>query len=376
MVKNKISVCYVVSSLCNEGPVNVMYNIIKYIDFEKFKVSIVTLIPEKETTRINDFSSFPIDIQQLSPREFLNPLLMFVNLNNAVKNIQPDILHTHCPRSMFLVPFLSGRYKKIETVHIYPGIQQKIKYGALKGSAVIFLSHFFTSRMDLPIACSESVAECYWQEKKTKMLAIPNGCSFPVWKSSPGERATLRNKLGLKDNIRYFIFVGRFSKEKSPDLLVKLFTKMDRKDIGIILLGNGEMYEDLKKYESNLILLPGFKSNVSDYLRAADFYISASDTEGLANSQLESMAAGLPCVVSDIPSHREVMHKAIKTIGYLFDKSNTVSLLKAIDNVLLLDINSTSSYIQQLFEEHYTAKQMSILYQDEYKKIMAFTATI
>ncbi|ADQ78569.1 glycosyl transferase group 1 [Paludibacter propionicigenes WB4] len=375
MVQNKISVCYVVSSLCNEGPVNVMYNIIKYINFDFFKVSIITLVPEKETTRINDFSSLPIDIQQLSPQEFLNPLRMFVDLNKVIKNIQPDILHTHCPRSMFLVPFLSERYKKIETVHIYPGIQQKIKYGALKGSAVILLSHFFTSRMDLPIACSESVAESYWQEKRIKMLAIPNGCSFPVWKSSPYERATLRKQLGLKDNIRYFIFVGRFSKEKGPDLLVELFTKMNRKDIGIILLGNGEMYEDLKKYESDLILLLGFKSNVSDYLRASDFYISASDTEGLSNSQLESMAAGLPCVVSDIPSHREVMRKANKLIGYLYDKSNTASLIKAIDNVLLLDANSTSLYIQQLFEEYYTAKRMSILYQDEYKRIMTFTAT-
>ena len=46
----KIRICYLVSSLANEGPVNVIYNIVKYIDFSRFEVSIVTFIPEKETT--------------------------------------------------------------------------------------------------------------------------------------------------------------------------------------------------------------------------------------------------------------------------------------------------------------------------------------
>ena len=33
----KKRICYLVSSLCNEGPVNVMYNIVKNIDFFKKK---------------------------------------------------------------------------------------------------------------------------------------------------------------------------------------------------------------------------------------------------------------------------------------------------------------------------------------------------
>lgn len=54
----KKRICYLVSSLCNEGPVNVMYNIIKNIDFLKFEVSIITFVPEKETTRMHDFSNY------------------------------------------------------------------------------------------------------------------------------------------------------------------------------------------------------------------------------------------------------------------------------------------------------------------------------
>ena len=61
----KKRICYLVSSLCNEGPVNVMYNIIKNIDFLKLEVSIITFVPEKETTRMHDFSKLPISIYKL-----------------------------------------------------------------------------------------------------------------------------------------------------------------------------------------------------------------------------------------------------------------------------------------------------------------------
>lgn len=366
----KIKLCYVISSLSNQGPPNVLYNIIRYMDFNKFDVSIITMVPEQKTSRIEEFKAFPIKVVQMSPDKFLNPVSMFLTLQRKVKEIDPDILHTHCPRSMFLVPFLSKRYKKVETVHIYPGIQQKVMYGKIKGSIVIALSHFFTKRMDLPIACSESVAQSYWSEQHFKMLAIPNGCSLPVWKRNIKQKQELRKQLGLKSDLKYFIFIGRFSQEKNPDLIIKAFEEINNKNIGIILLGDGTLYNTLKAHENDNILIPGFKSNVYDYLIATDYYISASDVEGLANTLLESMTVGLPCVLSDIPSHREVIKKAESPIGYTFDNRNIEDLKTAIDKILKLDYESTSKYIQHLLQKHYTAQSMSEKYQDAYIKLL------
>lgn len=39
--------------------------------------------------------------------------------------------------------------------------------------------------------------------------------SLPIWQYNEQEKQVLRKELGLKDNIKYFIFIGRFSKEKS-----------------------------------------------------------------------------------------------------------------------------------------------------------------
>lgn len=371
-MEERTKVCFVISSLSNQGPPNVVYNIIQYMDFTKFDVSIITMVDEQKITRIDEFRSLPIRVIQMHPDGVQNPIAMYKTLKKTVERINPDILHTHCPRSMFLVPFLPKKYKKMETVHIFPGIQQKVMYGKVKGQIVIWLSHFFTKKMDLPIACSESVAQSYWEEQHYKMLAIPNGCSLPLWKRDKVQKALMRKKLGLREDLRYFIFVGRFSQEKNPDVIVKGFEVLQDKykDIGLILLGNGDMFEQIAAHASERILVPGFKSNVYDYLIASDFYISASDVEGLANTLLESMTVGLPCVLSDIPSHREVIAKAERPFGYSFNNKKLDELLVAMENVLNMEVEGTAEYIQKLFEKYYTARHMSERYQEEYLKIM------
>lgn len=366
----KIKVCYVISSLANQGPPNVLYNIIKYMNFSRFDISIVTMVPEPEISRLEEFKEFPINIVQMSPDKIQNPLSMYLTLRKTVKKINPDILHTHCPRSMFLVPLLPKKYKKMETVHIYPGEQQRVMYGILKGQIVIWLSNFFTKKMDEPIACSESVAQSYWDEQHFKMKAIPNGCSLPLWNGDSEEKAQLRKRFGLKDDVKYFIFIGRFSHEKHPEMIIEAFEKLNDPKIGVVLLGNGVMYDELKSRETENIILPGFKTNVYDYLIACDYYISASDIEGLPNTLLESMTVGLPCVLSDIGAHREVIAKTTQPMGYTFDNTNMESLLTAIKKTMALDVPSTARSIREVFEKYYTAKHMSEQYQEEYEKIM------
>lgn len=328
------------------------------------------MVPEQKISRIGEFKSLPIKIIQMSPTKTLNPLSMYLTLRRTVKGLNPDILHTHCPRSMFLVPLLPKKYKKMETVHIYPGEQQKVMYGEIKGQLVIWLSNYFTKRMDEPIACSESVANYYWQEQHFKMKTIPNGCSLPIWKGNLEQKKTLRKQFALKDGVKYFIFIGRFSYEKHPELIIKAFEQINNPNLGVILLGNGDLYNELKKHETDNIILPGFKSNVYDYLIACNYYISASDVEGLPNTLLESMTVGLPSVLSDINPHKEVLSKSTKPIGYTFNNKNLNSLLEAIDKVLNLSVKTTANIIHKVFEKHYTAKHMSEQYQEEYKKTM------
>ena len=364
----KTKVCYVISSLSNQGPPNVLYNIIQYMDFSKFDVSIVTMVNEQEISRIDEFRALPIQVIQMHPDGVQNPVSMFFTLKRVIKEIDPDILHAHCPRSLMLIPFLPKKYKKWETIHIYPGLQQKVMYGNVKGQIVIWLSHFFNMKMNKPIACSESVANSYYEHFGYKMLAIPNGCSLPVWKRNFEEKIKLRKVLGMRKDLRYFIFIGRLSHEKNPEKTLQAFEELmsEFDDIGLVILGSGNMYDEIISHASDRIMIPGFKSNVYDYLKASDYYISASDVEGLPNTLLEAMTVGLPCVLSNIPAHEEVIAKATQPIGYSFNSHDIESQKEAIRKVLSIDVESTALYIQKLFEKYYTAKMMSERYQQEY----------
>lgn len=367
-----IKICFIVSSLCNEGPVNVMYNIIQFIDFSKFEVSIVTLIPEKGNSRLDDFKKFPISIYQLAPKENIGPLMMYKTLKKKIIEINPHMLHAHCPRSLYLLYFLPRKFKRIYTIHIYPGLQQKILYGELKGRIVIGLNHFFTRKIDLPIACAESVAELYKKNKGWDIISIPNGSSLSVWEENKNQKSEIRRKLGLQENKKYFIYIGRFSAEKNPQLLTQAFRKLKNPDISLIMLGSGPMWETLKNEANQQIILPGFKTNIYDYLIASDYYISASDVEGLANTLLESMAVGLLPLLSDIPSHREVLSKMKQTVGFIFDNKNINDLENKINRIIqTVDAQMASQEIKSIFNEYYTAKKMSHSYQSAYADLFS-----
>lgn len=364
-----IHICYLVSSLCNEGPVNVMYNIIRYMDFEKFKVSIITFIPEKQNSRLEVFKKLPINIYQLGQDAKLAPWNLFFALKKKIKEISPDELHAHCSRSLYLMCFIPKKYKRIYTIHVYPGLQQYMLYGKLKGRVVIALNHFFSRKCDLPIGCSESVGIQYKKEKGWDIMCIPNGASLPVWQFDEDEKRKLKDELNLKHNVKYFIFVGRFSQEKNPDILVECFNNLKRDDLGLVMLGQGPMLKTLKEKAGKNIVMPGFTTRVYDYFKVADYYISASDVEGLANTILESMSVGLPMLLSDIPSHREILANLTNTkVGYVMNVSKS-DIKEKVNLILELDSKAIRQTLQQVYRSKYTAEVMSKSYQEAYLRI-------
>ena len=365
-----IKVCFLISSLCNEGPVNVVYNILQHIDYTVFDISIITFIPEKENSKMEEFKKLPIQICQLSPERKIGPLCLFFRLRKAVNSIHPDILHAHCPRSLYLVPFLSKNYIKMYTIHNYPGELQRVLYGKWKGEMVIALNHFFFFFFDCAVCCAPNIHADYLKQIGWSFPCISNGSSFPIWQQDNFQRNKLRKQFGLRDDLKYFIFVGRFSPEKNPGKLIRVFKRLKDKPIGLILLGDGPLWTALKKEEDDRILLPGFQNNVYEYLIASDIYISASNGEGLANTLLESMSIGLPMLLSDIPSHEIVLSQMPQVVGFLFNQNNENDLCNKIEQVLKLNAKNTACIVQSIFLEHYTAKKMSTSYQRLYYTLL------
>ena len=80
---------------------------------------------------------------------------------------------------------------------------------------------------------------------------------------------------------------------------------MKQKDAVLLLLGDGELYDDIKNLaDKDEIILGrvsflGYRRDVDNLLNAADVFVLPSFVEGFPVSVVEAQANGIPCIVSD-----------------------------------------------------------------------------
>ena len=67
------------------------------------------------------------------------------------------------------------------------------------------------------------------------------------------------------------------------------------------------MYSAKKLGLAEYVRLAGFQENMPYIYQHADLFVFPSLQEGLSAALMEAMAAGLPCVVSDIRGNRELI---------------------------------------------------------------------
>src|SRR5262249_47716054 len=130
----------------------------------------------------------------------------------------------------------------------------------------------------------------------------------------PESKAELRRKLNLKPDYHYFILVSRFDPVKWIGGLLEAFKIVVDKNpkTGLLLIGDGEQKESICTRVKQLglqdqVVMPGYQSNVAEWLKAADVFVLSSLSEGTSVSLIESMAMGLPSVVTRVGGNEYVM---------------------------------------------------------------------
>ena len=110
-----------------------------------------------------------------------------------------------------------------------------------------------------------------------------------------------------------FIVVGRLDEEKLCEQIINTFSKIPEIfNVKLIFLGDGAQQNYLESLtdqlkQSHRIIFKGAVDDVGDHLINADFYLSASLSEGMSNALLESMALGVPGLVSNVSGVEEIV---------------------------------------------------------------------
>ncbi|MGM0502000.1 MAG: glycosyltransferase [Bacillota bacterium] len=116
-------------------------------------------------------------------------------------------------------------------------------------------------------------------------------------------------------NKKVIITMGSLHRQKGQWHLLRSFSKLLEKnyDLNLVLLGQGELEEELKKLAKKLnmadnVYFLGFQNNPFKFLKRSYLYVFPSLYEGFPNALAEAMACELPVISTDCQSGpREIL---------------------------------------------------------------------
>lgn len=144
-----------------------------------------------------------------------------------------------------------------------------------------------------------------------------------------------RKELGFKEADCVFLFAGKLESKKNPSLLIDAFLNLSQENAGLIIAGNGELEQELKKKvqdKKGIVFLPFQNQNQMPLIyRVADVFVLPSsgpgETWGLAVN--EAMASGRAVVVSD---RCGCASDLVKDNGYVFEAGNKQQLASILQS--------------------------------------------
>lgn len=126
------------------------------------------------------------------------------------------------------------------------------------------------------------------------------------------ERERFCKKYQIPQDARILLSVGELSVRKNHRLAVQALAGLRRQNVYYLICGQGREKEGLQDYADSLgvgryIRMPGYQENMPWVYQNADIFLLPSLQEGMPAALMEAMAAGLPCIVSDIRGNRELI---------------------------------------------------------------------
>jgi glycosyltransferase involved in cell wall biosynthesis len=368
--KNMNEIIYVTSTLKRSGPVIQLGNIIKYLDRNIFIPTIVTLSPEEEESMINYFKvELSTKVISLNNSRIEGALFNRAKFKKIIKGLKPSIIHTHGLRADKLVSNGLSSIKKVSTLHNYPFYDYVLKFGKIKGN-FFALNHYNLVRKNPLqfVACSETIKNEFKINNGIDLECVQNGVETVKYKPLEDYgKELLKKKLNIDKEKKVFITVGSLIPRKDVTTVINGFKLYNTTNNSILLIvGNGFEKKNLEKMFHNSVKFLGNIENVVEYLQISDCFISASLAEGLPNTVLEAMACGLPTVLSDIPSHRELYFNCK---GNFFNIKNVNQLSRQLQ-LVSQDFVSRREISLTNVNKYFKAKTMSEKYQKLYNEML------
>lgn len=368
---NKINIAYIISYVSNDGPPNILFNIVKYLSKDKYNIFLFIIDKKNKYKDNKRFKELGINFIYLDLSKYKIFFYNIKKMEKIIKEKNIQIIHSHCLASTILISRLKNCIK-ISTIHCNFREDFKMINGKIKGKIMEKLYLNSLRKMNLNICCSESIKNQILNYSDLSMDYIKNGVDIEKFETK-NSKIELRRKLNLKLNYKYFIAVGYFIQRKDPYFIAKNFTDLKLEKTKLILLGTSKkdktIENKIRALKNKNIIMPGKVTNVNEYLNACDYFISSALYEGLPNAVLEACCAKLPILLSNIDPHKEVLNLS-QNAGFLYELKNEQNFKEMLIKLISYDYQTLSEGSFKIVKEELNAKKMSQEYEKKYWSLL------
>ncbi|MEN6391715.1 MAG: glycosyltransferase family 4 protein [Syntrophomonas sp.] len=230
-------------------------------------------------------------------------------MSSIIKKLNLDLIHVHSPFTMGWVGKLYANKYKIPLVFTYHTLYESYAHYVpvaqdLAREMASKFSTMFCNHCDHIVVPSPEIKDVLLAgEVLSPISVIPTGVSLEKFEG--GDPNWLREQFNIAPDKKILLFVGRLTKEKNLEFLIRAFQDIHHKMPGtvLVLTARGPLEQNLKELSEALgvredVIFTGalpFETLVHAY-HSADLFVFSSMTETQGLVLLEAMACGLPVV--------------------------------------------------------------------------------
>lgn len=303
-------VLYIITGLATGGAESMLLKLLERLDRERYTPVVISLTTTGDIgPRI---AALGIPVQALGMMSGLPSPFGFFRLIRQVRQLRPDIVHTwlyHADLLGGLAARLAGitaicwgiRSSNLDTDKTHWQTRAVRRVCALLSHVIpkhIFLNSETARRIHVSLGYAAD-----------KMSVVPNGFDLSRFRPDDGARGKVRAGLACADDTLLVGIVGRFDPLKNHSGFISAMAMVHRNmpQVHLLLVGKGidrdneELMHSIERaaLSANTHLL-GPRDDVPELMAALDVLACPSHAEAFPNVVGEAMAAGVPCVATDV----------------------------------------------------------------------------
>lgn len=300
----KVRLLYFIHDLAPFGAQRIVLYTVKNLDKALFSVTVCSLWHEE--TMKAEFERAGAKVVLLRAKRFFDIFgwFRFLKLLNKLK---PDIIHTTVPELGVIARLMKFLFPGIKVIHSFQNpLSSEIPFWRFMNRKTIGLCDAVTFAsmgiVDEALAAAPKI--------RGKYAIIQNSVTLS---EHAGKKTDIRAEFNISADAIILLCNGRITRQKGQEVLLNTAAILLKKGLKVklMLVGDGDMSDILIQNAANLriedlVIFTGRRGNIPEILNAANIYVAPSRWESFNIALGEAMLAGLPCVATDIPGHKDL----------------------------------------------------------------------